>query len=52
MDGFNVGFVVSIFFGRITDAIAAAAAAAETFFFSVTCASRNKKVVKADQYCL
>jgi hypothetical protein len=32
MDGFNVGFVVSIFFGRITDAIAAAAAAAETFF--------------------
>ena len=46
MDGFNVGFVVGIFFGRITDSIVAAAAA-ETFF---TFASRNKKVVKADQY--
>jgi hypothetical protein len=41
MDGFTVGFVVSIFFGRITDSIAAAAA--ETLFFSVTFASRNKK---------
>ena len=51
MDGFNVGFVVSIFFGRITDSIVAAAAA-ETFFFSVTFASKNKKVVKANQYCL
>jgi hypothetical protein len=41
MDGFTVGFVVSIFLGRITVSIAAAAA--ETLFFSVTFASRNKK---------
>jgi hypothetical protein len=40
MDGFTVGFVVSIFLGRITVSIAAAA---ETLFFSVTFASRNKK---------